>query len=71
MSPTEAAERWGLKRNTIIAALNRGRFDEQIERGLVKKYETEYGKNEWYITVQAMKEVYGPEPENKEDYKEE
>jgi hypothetical protein len=64
MSPTEAAERWGLKRNTIIAALNRGRFDKQIERGLVKKYETEYGKNEWYITVQAMKEVYGAEPEN-------
>ncbi|WP_240371700.1 helix-turn-helix domain-containing protein [Anoxybacteroides rupiense] len=59
MSPSEAAERWGLKRNTIIAALNRGLFDEQIEKGLVKKYVKENGQTEWYLTEKAMKEKYG------------
>jgi hypothetical protein len=61
MSLTEAAERWGLKRNTLIAALNRGRFYDQIKSGLVRKYENAHGKTEWYITKQAMEEVYGEE----------
>lgn len=61
MSPTEAAERWGMKRNTLIAALNRGKFDTQIERGLIKRYEPEHDRTEWYITKQAMEEVYGEE----------
>lgn len=59
MTPSEAAERWGLKRNTIIAALNRGLFDEQIKKGLVRKYVKENGQAEWYLTEQAMIEKYG------------
>jgi ethanolamine utilization protein EutQ (cupin superfamily) len=59
MSPSEAAERWGMKRNTIIAALNRGQFDKQIEKGLVRKYVKENGQTEWYLTEQAMIEKYG------------
>jgi len=66
MSPSEAAERWGLKRNTIIAALNRGLFDEQIEKGLVRQYQYENGKSDWYLTEQALREVYG-EPKSEED----
>jgi Helix-turn-helix domain len=59
MSPSEAAERWGLKRNTVIAALTRGRFDEQIEKGLVKKYVKETGQAEWYLTTEAMNQIFG------------
>jgi predicted transcriptional regulator of viral defense system len=59
MTPSEAAERWGLKRNTIVAALNRGWFDKQIKKGLIRKYVKENGKTEWYITEQAMVEKYG------------
>lgn len=65
MSPSEAAERWGLKRNTIIAALNRGLFDEQIEKGLVRQHQYENGKSDWYLTEQALREVYG-EPRKEE-----
>lgn len=60
MTPREAAERWGLKRNTIIVALNSGRFEEQIARGLVRRFEPSHsGKSEWYLTKQAMYEVFG------------
>jgi hypothetical protein len=59
MTPSEAAERWGLKRNTIVAALNRGLFDDQIRRGLVRKHVKENGQTEWYITKHAMIEKYG------------
>lgn len=59
MTPSEAAERWGLKRNTIVAALNRGLFDEQIKKGLVRKYVKKNGQAEWYLTEQAMIEKYG------------
>lgn len=54
MTPPEASQRWGLKRDTVRAALTRGRFDEQIARGLVRKAE-----KTWLITEQAMREVYG------------
>jgi hypothetical protein len=59
MSPSEAAERWGLKRNTIIAALNRGIFEEQVRKGLVRQHQYKNGKSDWYITEQALREVYG------------
>ncbi|SFA54757.1 hypothetical protein SAMN05192569_10559 [Parageobacillus thermantarcticus] len=66
MTPSEAAERWGLKRNTLVAALNRGWFDKQIKKGLIRKYVKENGKTEWYITEQAMFEKYGhPKGEEK------
>lgn len=71
MSPTEAAERWGQKRNTIIAGLNRGlekkegKWYSVIEKELVRFYETKNGTKEWYITIQAMKELYG-EPKGDE-----
>jgi hypothetical protein len=59
MTPSEAAERWGLKRNTIIAALNRGLFNKQIEKGLVRHHRYENGRSDWYLTEQALREVYG------------
>lgn len=54
MTTTEAAEKWGLKENTVRAALTRGRFDNQIMRGIVRKS----GKI-WLVTEQAMREIYG------------
>lgn len=65
MTPSEAAERWGLKRNTIIAALNRGLFDEQIKKGLVRQHQYENGKSDWYLTEQALREVYGDQNSQK------
>lgn len=59
-TPTEAAYRWSLKRNTVIAALNRGRFNAYLQEGLVKKFSLE-GSTDWYITAKAMREVFGPE----------
>lgn len=59
MTPREAAYRWNMKRNTLIAALNRGTFDDQGERGLVRKFTLHGGKTVWYITAKAMREVYG------------
>lgn len=66
MTPSEAADQWGLKRNTIVAALNRGWFDDQIRRGLVRKHVKENGQTEWYITKHAMIEKYGYPKEEKE-----
>ncbi|WEG14909.1 helix-turn-helix domain-containing protein [Pullulanibacillus sp. KACC 23026] len=54
MTPPEASERWGLKKDTVRAALTRGRFDDQIKRGLVRK-----SGSTWLIHEQAMIEVYG------------
>jgi hypothetical protein len=59
MSPREAAWRWGMKRNTLIAAILRGRFDDQGERGLIRRFSAPGIKTVYSITVQAMKEVYG------------
>ena len=56
MTATEASERWGLAESTIRVAIRRGQFDDQIERGLVRKS----GKV-WLLTDVAMTEVYGPE----------
>lgn len=56
LTPGEAEERWGLKEGTVRAALNRGRFDEQIREGAVRK-----SKKVWLLTDQAMREVYGAE----------
>jgi hypothetical protein len=58
MYPNEASYRWGMKKNTLIAALNRGRFDEQGMNGYVRKF-TLSGRTNWYIKVKAMREVYG------------
>lgn len=57
---SEAAYRWGLKRNTVVAALNRGRFDKQSEAGDVRKF-TLHGSTEWYISIKVMREVFGDE----------
>lgn len=62
MVPAESAEKWGIQRNTVIAALNRGRFDDQIARGLVRR-----SGNTWLITEQAMREVFGEPKSNKEE----
>lgn len=56
MTPGEVEERWGLKDGTIRAALTRGRFDDQIERGLIRK-----SKKVWLLTDLAIREVYGEE----------
>ena len=37
MTTSEAAKRWGFKENTIRAAISRGRFDQQIKKGLLRK----------------------------------
>lgn len=60
LTPSEAAFRWGIKRNTLIAALTRGRFDELLESGEVRKF-TQHGSTEWYVSVKAMREIYGDE----------
>lgn len=60
MTPSEAAHRWVMKRNTIIAALTRGRFNECLEEGLVRKF-TLHGSTEWSISAKAMRQVYGDE----------
>ncbi|MBY0202449.1 hypothetical protein [Paenibacillus cucumis (ex Kampfer et al. 2016)] len=59
-TPNEAAFRWKLKRNTVIAALNRGRFNDFIQNGLVKRF-TLKGSPDWYISATAMRAVFGEE----------
>lgn len=59
MTPPEASKQWGLSKDTVRAALTRGRFDEQIKKGLVRK-----SGGQWLLNKQAMYEVYG-EPKNK------
>lgn len=59
-TPNEAAFRWNMKRNTIIAALNRGRFDNQLEEGSIKKFSLQ-GSPDWYISAKAMRDVFGDE----------
>lgn len=61
MTTSEAAERWGVKRNTLNVAFKDGRFDDQIKRGLVR----ESGSTR-LISEQAMREVYG-EPKKGSD----
>jgi hypothetical protein len=56
MTPGEVEDRWGLKDGTIRAACTRGQFDDQIERGLVRK-----SKKVWLLTDVAVREVYGEE----------
>lgn len=60
MTPSEAAYRWRIKRNTLIAALNRGKFDDYIREGLTKKF-TQHGATEWLVSVRAMRDVFGDE----------
>ncbi|MEK4236446.1 hypothetical protein [Paenibacillus sp. FSL H7-0714] len=60
LTPSEAAYRWGVKRNTLIAALNRGRFDDYLDSSEVKKF-TQHGSTEWAISVRAMREVFRDE----------
>lgn len=57
LTPAEAAERWGLSPNTIRSALADGRFDSQIQRGLVRR-----SGNVWLLHINAMREVFGPPP---------
>lgn len=59
MTPSEAAYRWNVKRNTLIAALNRGRFNEYIGDG-VKRF-TQHGATEWLLSVKAMRDLFGGE----------
>lgn len=59
-TPNEAAFRWNLKRNTVIAALNRGRFNHYIQNGLVKRFTLD-GSPDWYLSATAMREVFGEE----------
>lgn len=59
MTPPEASNQWGLSKDTVRAALTRGKFDKQIEKGLVRK-----SGNQWLIHRDAMLEVYG-EPKEK------
>ncbi|MBA4544594.1 DNA-binding protein [Thermoactinomyces daqus] len=54
MTTSEAAQRWGYKENTIRAAIARGRFDEQIRKGMLRK-----SGDTWLIHEKAMYEVYG------------
>lgn len=61
MTTTEAAERWGLKRNTLIASLTRGRFEDQKQNGLIRTFNPKHGKRVYYISELAMNEVYGKE----------
>lgn len=60
LTVSEAAYRWGVKRNTLVAALNRGRFDRHLESGEVRKF-TLHGATEWYVSVKAMRAVFGTE----------
>nr|WP_235887972.1 helix-turn-helix domain-containing protein [Neobacillus paridis] len=60
-TPPEAAKQWGLKKDTVRAALTRGLFDKQIEKGLVRKSE-----GTWLVHKQAMVEVYGEPIRTKE-----
>lgn len=57
-TPSEAADRWGIPRNTLNAAINRGKFDKQIEKGLLRKFQSG-NISQWSISYEAMKEVYG------------
>lgn len=54
MTTSEAARRWGYKENTIRAAIARGRFDKQIQKGMLRK-----SGDIWLIHEKAMYEVYG------------
>jgi hypothetical protein len=54
MTASEAEQRWGLSSGTVRAACVRGLFEEQIEKGLVRKS----GKV-WLVTDEAMKNKYG------------
>ena len=61
MTAAEADERWGKPSGTVRVAISRGRFDDWVEKGHVRK-----SGNTWLITEQAMAAVYGPE-KSKED----
>lgn len=52
-TPLLAAEEWGLKENTIHVHLKRGKFDEYVKRGLVRR-----SKATWLIHREALEQVY-------------
>jgi len=60
MSPREAAWRWNMKKNTLLVAIKRGRFDNQGMRGLIRRFSAPGIRTQYSISVKAMTEVYGP-----------
>lgn len=54
MTAPEAAERWGVNYDTLRAALTQGKFNREIQEGLVRKH-----RGTWLIADEAMMRVYG------------
>lgn len=54
MTTSEAEKRRQLPIGSIRVAIKRGRFQNQIQQGLVRR-----SGNVWLITEKAMKEVFG------------
>ncbi|WP_047153745.1 helix-turn-helix domain-containing protein [Aneurinibacillus tyrosinisolvens] len=60
MTTKEASKLWGISDSHLRNMLNRfKKFDNQIERGLVRKSEST-----WLVTDMAMREVLGEQPTN-------
>lgn len=58
MTIKEAAERWGIGYETLRQALKRGKLDQQIKEGNIRK-----SKGVWLFTAAAMTEIFGdPNP---------
>lgn len=54
MTLKEAAERWGLHYENVRQALKRGKFDEEIRKGTIRK-----SHGVWLVTTDAMGSVFG------------
>jgi len=54
MTPSEAADKWGLKRNTIIVAIRNKRFDDEFIKNTIKR-----SGNSYIITRIAMINIFG------------
>lgn len=69
MTPNEAADRWGVKIETLKERLKPSRnkkIDDMIAGGLVKYYKhPNKARGEWIISKEFMEEFYGKE--NKKD----
>lgn len=65
MTPNEAADRWGIKIETLKERLKPSRnknLDELIAEGLIKHYKPEgKARGEWIISKDFMERFYGKE----------
>lgn len=65
MTPTEAADRWGVAQTTVRNKLRpsntpQDEIDEFISKGLIKYYQKPSGqRKEWIVSVEAMELWFG------------